>query len=462
MGKGGKELLGASPRSPGSTDLVHSDPRFRPFLDASFDAASFASRALAEAHTSPQAQTEQLHQGIQLLDSQLRQEVTSRQGELIRQASRLQDTEASLQRIALSVRSLQSVAARVRAEVAEPYRQILVKSVQLRNLQRTVDLLRHAIHRIKLVQKLRTQMAMENAGILEVAKAARLLSDIATLDAEVDLTGLDVVDTDADFVAQAASQVRAQAEAALQAGLSSLSQADVGSALQVLFNLGQLKEAIATRVDATVAGLERSLAAALDPRKLTAAGGASGKAVPGGATSAPGSAAKDLLWDRLGGVCDALHRSALEVWHLQRVLAKKRDPLSHVLLLDVVAPPEGGEVGLQGEGGEEGAGEGDLPLDVFWSRACQALGECFAAAFNTARGGFVREALIGGYPRLASALEEVCARVARDSAVKDAEPALMESQALAVLDIASDFQNAYLAASVARMSDAVNIAFPGE
>ena len=36
-------------------------------------------------------------------------------------------------------------------------------------------------------------------------------------------------------------------QAALQAGLSSLSQADVGSALQVLFNLGQLKEAIAAR-----------------------------------------------------------------------------------------------------------------------------------------------------------------------------------------------------------------------
>lgn len=56
----------------------------------------------------------------------------------------------------------------------------------------------------------------------------------------------------------------------------------------MLFNLGQLPEAIATRVDSAVAALERSLAAALDPRKLTAAGG--GKAVPG--ASAPASAAK--------------------------------------------------------------------------------------------------------------------------------------------------------------------------
>lgn len=65
---------------------------------------------------------------------------------------------------------------------------------------------------------------------------------------------------------------------------------------------------------------------------------------------------QDVLWDRLAGVCDALHRAALEVWHLQRVLAKKRDPLTHVLLLDVVAPPEG----------EAGAEGGELPLDSFW------------------------------------------------------------------------------------------------
>ena len=61
--------------------------------------------------------------------------MSSRQGELIAQAARLHESEAALQRIALSVRSLQSVAARVRAEVAEPYTQILGKSVQLRNLQ---------------------------------------------------------------------------------------------------------------------------------------------------------------------------------------------------------------------------------------------------------------------------------------------------------------------------------------
>ncbi len=46
---------------------------------------------------------------------------------------------------------------------------------------------------------------------------------------------------------------------------------------------------------------------------------------------------------------DALHSAAVAVWHLQRVLAKKRDPLSHTLFLDAL----------------ESAGA-DTPLEHFW------------------------------------------------------------------------------------------------
>ena len=33
---------------------------------------------------------------------------------------------------------------------------------------------------------------------------------------------------------------------------------------------------------------------------------------------------------------DSLHSAAVAVWHLQRVLAKKRDPLSHTLFSDAL------------------------------------------------------------------------------------------------------------------------------
>jgi len=34
---------------------------------------------------------------------------------------------------------------------------------------------------------------------------------------------------------------------------------------------------------------------------------------------------------------EALHAAAVAVWHLQRALAKKRDPLSHVAFADALA-----------------------------------------------------------------------------------------------------------------------------
>lgn len=150
-------------------------------------------------------------------------------------------------------------------------------------LQATVDLLRHVIHRLKLVQKLRAQMAAADgggesghpalrpgtpamrsccssyvrqhagagpqhagfaacaawrhatrdrarqrcrctcmrrppchprpiAGILEVAKAAKLLSEIAAVDAEADLSGVDVAEADAELLQTAAAVVRSQTE----------------------------------------------------------------------------------------------------------------------------------------------------------------------------------------------------------------------------------------------------------
>ena len=159
MGKGGKTTQAAEE----AAQLLASD-KFRPFLDASFDAAGFASRSLAETHTTAQAQTEQLQFGVAALDSALRQLVLRNQEDLIAQTARLAEAESAVQRISLSVRSLQMVAARVRVEVADPYQQIATRTRQLQNLQATVDLLRHVIHRLKLVQKLRQQMGAANGA----------------------------------------------------------------------------------------------------------------------------------------------------------------------------------------------------------------------------------------------------------------------------------------------------------
>jgi hypothetical protein len=66
-------------------------------------------------------------------------------------------------------------------------------------------------------------------------------------------------------------------------------------------------------------------------------------------SAGPSAAPKEALWQKLGKALEQLQGVAVAVWHLQRVLTKKRDPLSHVLFIDVVL-----------EGGTE------LPTDHIW------------------------------------------------------------------------------------------------
>lgn len=40
------------------------------------------------------------------------------------------------------------------------------------------------------------------------------------------------------------------------------------------------------------------------------------------------------MWQKLSWLMEKLRLTVVSVWHVQRVLAKKRDPLTHVLFID--------------------------------------------------------------------------------------------------------------------------------
>ena len=65
----------------------------------------------------------------------------------------------TLQGVNLSVDSLQAAMRRVRAEVMGPYAAITAQTAQLTNLQATGDLLRHVLHHLKLVARLKVHAA---------------------------------------------------------------------------------------------------------------------------------------------------------------------------------------------------------------------------------------------------------------------------------------------------------------
>lgn len=108
----------------------------------------------------------------------------------------------------------------------------------------------------------------------------------------------------------------------------------------MFYNLGELRVAVDGLVNKYKSQAVKAVSAALDMKAVSASSG--GGFGPGGIqrSGTPqiggGGKAKEALWQRMASSMDQLHSIMVAVWHLQRVLSKKRDPFTHVLLLDEV------------------------------------------------------------------------------------------------------------------------------
>ncbi|CAK0784167.1 hypothetical protein CVIRNUC_007370 [Coccomyxa viridis] len=427
---------------------------FAPFLAEHFDAMEYASTSLSSSSATAQAKAAQLQQGIKLLDDRIAAEIQLRQENLLQQAESLREAQAFMQGMNLSVESLHATMQRVRGEVLQPYATMRVQTMQMGSLHRTSDVLRHVLQRLKHIAKLRALDldAEDKNAVPDAAKAARLLTDVAAVSQEMDLSGLALVDADSAYLDAASQKVQSRARKALREGMAQLSQADVGSALQIFYNLQMLPEAVRELVEGYVSKMERLVTNALDARRLASAGAAAGSFLggrDGGRGPGPneiGSTAKlaEILWQSLTEAFDSLHSAAVAVWHLQRVLAKKRDPLSHTLFSDAL----------------ETAGALS-PLEHFWELMTASLRRAFADAAGGARAGTLKDIMTAQYSRLAQALEDVIARLIQDTEVTGVVSGLTEEEAEALMAAIAPFQQAYLGACLTRMSDAATAAFPG-
>lgn len=158
---------------------------------------------------------------------------------------------------------------------------------------------------------------------------------------EYDLVGIDVVDEEINWVKETGDMLRREAMKVLDRGMEGLNQAEVGTGLQVFYNLGELRATVEQMVNKYKVMGVKSVSAALDMKAISGSGRGSGFG-PGGIRSSGtpqiggGAKAREALWQRMGSCMDQLHSVVVAVWHLQRVLSKKRDPFTHVLLLEEV------------------------------------------------------------------------------------------------------------------------------
>ncbi|KAL3695831.1 hypothetical protein R1sor_009907 [Riccia sorocarpa] len=429
------------PSAPAALELFEKDPVFSKFLSDDFNAAQFASEALGSESAS--AASEKLEEGIRLLEKQLRNEVFFRHDQLLQQLSTLKETESVLAVVRAGVEGLQGSVQRVRSEIAEPYKQIKLKSRQLNSLHDTVELLRSVIKALKRLKQLKELMDSVNAKA-DLAKAAELFNEIETLRKEADLSGVEVIEEEVPWLMEVGNRIRTEAMNSLEAGMEALNQAEVGSVLQVYFNMGELKSTVEILINKYKSQAIKSVSTALDMKAISSTMGGGG---PGGVQRSgtpqlgATSRAREGLWQRLGTCISQLKTIMLAVWHLQRVLAKKRDPISHTVFLDEVT--QGGDPML---------------TERVWEALVKSFGTQMKSAFTAS--SFVKETFVLGYPKLLALVDSLLDSIVRETDVKGVPPAIKPEDRTQLIAALEPFQTAYLAKCLTRLSEHVNSMFP--
>jgi len=434
-------------------DAWQPDEFLSEFAGEAFDVEQHATKILKQG--SMNEEVAKLTSSLQSLDVLIQQHVCSHYTDLLSHAVASSELEQSLAVMATHIQSLQLSTDRVRARVREPYDKIKAGTTSLARLQQTADILRRVIRILQLSKRLAVSMGQ---GETDLAKAASGLAELSSLLQE-DLTGLEVVEGEARRARQWRAEVERQGEQLLVRGLTTGNQAQLGTGLQVFYNLGTLPEIVDSMVEELHSKLKSTWVEGLDIKRISDKSqveglSKNGRAGPGKASMpGPGNMAafRATLWANIDSLLDSLHSHMVKMFHLQRLLCKKVDPMTHQPYISSLSTPS--------------------LVQHSWTKITAMVKESFATA--QAKSNFVRQACEGEYPKMVKLYNELWVKMKYTGAQYNTQPGQMEEVGVAsniftgdemdegLRESLTQFEHAYLARSLSRLFDPVNLMFSG-
>lgn len=442
------------------------DAILNPFLEDDFDVQSYTTGVIQSAAISQRLA--QLMDGISVLDKELQSQIATRHEDLLAQATGIESLEGVLNMMQTRILSLQSAVDRIRGKVVEPHNRIRTRTLQLGRLQAACDLLRRIIRILYLSKRLQGQL---QGGIREITKAAQSLNELDYLSHGVDLAGIEIIAGDLLFAKRARNEIESQTSRLLEQGVLTQNPSQVATALQAFYNLGDLYTPLRRTTDDLIASVRSQIKNALDANVLSNAHTSAHikSSGPGKASGMPTlgdtPAFRTMLWSNMEEVMEGVALATNQIVNLQKVLSKKRDPVTHTRFIE--------ELGKDGKNTQLAR--------LFWQSMSCCLDEELKSA--TKQSIFIQQAFEGEYPKLMRLYNNLWAKVlpfhealeGRPDAFKDASSFNAQeieiendtkpletnfNPELALKQSLRSFETAYLQRSLSRLFDPVNLVFP--
>ncbi|ORY48945.1 hypothetical protein BCR33DRAFT_677247 [Rhizoclosmatium globosum] len=444
------------------TTALLANPEYKDFIDDSFDPAEYANRIIQAPEGKSFHRTDiatalsKLSFSIDHLNKELHDQVAAHYEDLLEQVTGLDDLETALATIKEGITTANSSFNRVKTKIRDTYNQIQDQTDELELMQAGNEILRHVQRFLGLVRRL--ELHLKEEGTSGLPKAALCIKEIETLMQEADLSGIDVVDPEVVKVEAARSLVLEQGEKQLLEGLKTQNQAEIAAGLQVFYNIGLVSSKAKSLIDDALDVISKETQSALnvqtlskeikDQHALTDKGKKGVELV-----NVTGPAYTSKLWKRLEGLMDIVYDNTVRVYLLERVLARKKDPLSQAAYIDQVSEAMEGNV-----------------IKYFWKMVSLNFEKEIRSAVKSS--SFFHQIFQVGYPKLLRLFHDLFSRLtvtnvsgavtpasSSQSAVSE-EASRFVSDSSVLLKALSSFETAYLRESLARLLEPVNQAFP--
>mmetsp|Transcript_8845 Transcript_8845/g.15577 ORF Transcript_8845/g.15577 Transcript_8845/m.15577 type:complete len:906 (+) Transcript_8845:166-2883(+) len=456
------------------------------FLDAAFDPVQYARSVMESSSALEGVEALKRHQAT--VEAALSAHVTSHDAELLGRLTGADQLGTGVKGAKKHAQSLSGSVGRLTRDISQPFGQIKADAERLRNVLKACKVLDRTRRFVRAVTKLRTQLEVSSStegggtttviklpeSARDLAKAAQVVHEVEFLIRSGDLEGIHVVKVEHEWISKVGKGIRTRTEMVLNRAITEINyQAEVAPALQAFFNLGNLAERVDAAVDWVVSNVVEEAREALDAHALdqvpNSAATESGKLESLGSKLSAAArrsttkgtrikppqgqeaAWRDTLWSRVEALEVSIRTWSLRVWNLQRVLAKKRDPLTHVCFADEIqnsAQRRSGRV------------HDESVYAQYWRKMCAALNgevEKASRAYPFVRGVLGAQ----GYPRLRNLFRTLPARLAQRTANKSvAGVGNTKDEVVSVLRAFQPLLELFLAQSHHRLKEMVEQMFP--
>ncbi|GAM25889.1 hypothetical protein SAMD00019534_090640 [Acytostelium subglobosum LB1] len=382
---------------------------YQQFLSDDFNVTAYTSNVLKI--SSIQTSLEKLTMGKKDITQELNDSITGNYQHLFNQASNIKDFDKETEALKQGLLSLEQSIMRMRKEISEPYMNIKSQITQLRRVQDTCEMLRVVIRYLSLVKKLKIHLKED------------------TLRKESNLTGIAIIDTQVQWVNQCREQIITTASNLLLQSMDNQNQSEVASALQVFYNLGILVDRVNSVVNATTERLTKSIKAMLNVNKLVG-------------NQQTVERIDQSIWSKIESVTDSLYTSCIQIWQLQRVLTKIRDPLTNKSLMDIIKTT----------GGQDNISH------AFWKNATKVLETNLTVAAKSSN--VIENTFILEYPKISRYFYDFSRRLQNYCDLQQGVVGISLDDHQLLFKTISMFEKGYLERSRHNMLSIMNVMFP--